>query len=193
MFNHVGIILKEKMEGMIYVEPLKVHITDCSQSPNKIEFLYFEPDSPLPARVTSQGHIAYEVKSTEEAIKDAKVIFGPFDMGNMILTFVEEEGIAIEFKLLENNTCIFRVLDVDAAEHHVETVICGDEEVVVIPVIVGRDKFGEGMLHSFRASGGVEHHVVRGVIRCDEFAVKEDHGTHICSVFESKERFSGSK
>ena len=96
-FNHVGIILKEKMEGMMYVEPLKVHITDCSQSPNKIELLYFEPDSPLPALVTGQGNIAYEIKNTEEAIKDAKVLFGPFDMGNMILTFVEEEGIAIEF------------------------------------------------------------------------------------------------
>lgn len=96
-FNHVGIILKEKMDGMTYVEPLKVHITDCTQSPNKIEFLYFEPDSPLPALVTSQGHIAYAVPSTEEAIKDAKVLFGPFDMGHMILTFVEEEGIAIEF------------------------------------------------------------------------------------------------
>jgi hypothetical protein len=47
--------------------------------------------------VTGQGHIAYEIKNTEEAIKDAKVLFGPFDMGNMILTFVEEEGIAIEF------------------------------------------------------------------------------------------------
>ena len=47
-FNHVGIVLKEKMDGMIYVEPLKVHITDCEQSPNKIEFLYFEPDTPLP-------------------------------------------------------------------------------------------------------------------------------------------------
>ena len=96
-FNHVGIILKEKMDGMIYVEPLKVHITDCSQSPNKIEFLYFEPDSSLPELVTSQGHIAYEVPNMEEAIKDAKVLFGPFDMGNMILSFVEEEGIAIEF------------------------------------------------------------------------------------------------
>jgi len=27
-FNHVGMVLQEKMEGMIYVEPLKVHITD---------------------------------------------------------------------------------------------------------------------------------------------------------------------
>ena len=54
-FNHVGIILKEKMDGMIYVEPLKVHITDCSQSPNKIEFLYFEPDTPLPQLMQQQA------------------------------------------------------------------------------------------------------------------------------------------
>lgn len=96
-FNHVGMILPEKMEGMIYVEPLKVHITDCSQSPNKIEFLYFEPDTPLPALIQQQAHVAYSVPNIEEAIKDAKVLFGPFDMGNMILAFVEEEGVAIEF------------------------------------------------------------------------------------------------
>ena len=31
--NHIGIVLKEKMNDMIYVEPLKVHITDCNASP----------------------------------------------------------------------------------------------------------------------------------------------------------------
>lgn len=96
-FNHVGMVLPEKMEGMIYVEPLKVHITDCTQSPNKIEFLYFEPDSPLPALMQQQAHIAYAVPDIEEAIKDAKVLFGPYDMGHMWLAFVEEEGVAIEF------------------------------------------------------------------------------------------------
>lgn len=90
-------VLPEKMEGMIYVEPLKVHITDCTQSPNKIEFLYFEPDSPLPALMQQQAHIAYAVPDIEEAIKDAKVLFGPYDMGHMLLAFVEEEGVAIEF------------------------------------------------------------------------------------------------
>ena len=90
-FNHVGMVLQEKMEGMIYVEPLKVHITDCSQSPNKIEFLYFEPDTPLPQLMQQQAHIAYAVPNIEEAIKDTKLLFGPFDMGHMLLAFVEEE------------------------------------------------------------------------------------------------------
>lgn len=96
-FNHVGMVLSEKMEGMMYVEPLKVHITDCTQSPNKIEFLYFEADSPLPALMQQQAHIAYAVPNIEEAIKDAKLLFGPYDMGHMLLAFVEEEGVAIEF------------------------------------------------------------------------------------------------
>ena len=96
-FNHVGMVLKEKMDGMIYVEPLKVYITDCSQSPNKIEFFYFFSDTPLPQLMQQQAHVAYAVPNIEEAIKEAKLLFGPFDMGNMILTFVEEEGIAIEF------------------------------------------------------------------------------------------------
>jgi hypothetical protein len=96
-FNHVGMVLSEKMEGMMYVEPLKVHITDCTQSPNKIEFLYFEADSPLPALMQQQAHIAYAVPNIEEAIKDAKLLFGPYDMGHMLLAFIEEEGVAIEF------------------------------------------------------------------------------------------------
>ena len=96
-FNHVGIILKEKMDGMIYVEPLKVYITDCNASPNKIEFLYFEPDTPLPQLMQQQAHIAYAVPNIEEAIKDTKLLFGPYDMGHMWLAFVEEEGVAIEF------------------------------------------------------------------------------------------------
>lgn len=44
-----------------------------------------------------QAHIAYEVENLEEAIKSAKLLFGPFDMGHMLLAFVEEEGIAVEF------------------------------------------------------------------------------------------------
>ena len=94
-FNHVGMVLKEKMDGMIYVEPLKVYITDCSQSPNKIEFLYFEPDTPLPQLMQQQAHIAYAVPNIEEAIKDTKLLFGPFDMGHMLLAFVESHIVDI--------------------------------------------------------------------------------------------------
>ena len=95
--SHFGIPVAEKMEGMAYLENLKVHITDHAQSPNKLEFLYFEPDTPLPQLMQQQAHIAYAVPNIEEAIKDTKLLFGPYDMGHMWLAFVEEEGVAIEF------------------------------------------------------------------------------------------------
>lgn len=96
-YNHVGIVSPTLMEGMIYIEPLKVHITDCTKSPNNIEFLYFEPDSPMPELVQTRAHVAYEVPNIQEAIKDAKVLMAPIDMGHMWLAYIEEEGIAIEF------------------------------------------------------------------------------------------------
>ena len=95
-FNHVGMVLPEKMEGMIYVEPLKVHITDHAASPNKLEFLYFEPDCPMHTLIQSQAHIAYNVEDINAALEGTKVLLPALDCGNMIIAFIEEEGVAIE-------------------------------------------------------------------------------------------------
>lgn len=98
-YNHVGIITSEQKEGAVFNEGLNVWLTDYSKSPNKIEFLKFDdPEkSCLPELVKNNGHIAYEVPSLEEALKDAKVIFGPAVCDeHLTIAFVEEEGIAIE-------------------------------------------------------------------------------------------------
>ena len=41
-FNHVGIPTTITKEGEIYVEGMKLFLTDFSKSENKIEFLRFE-------------------------------------------------------------------------------------------------------------------------------------------------------
>ena len=74
-------------------------IRDSSKSPNKIEFLKFDDPakSCLTELVKSNGHIAYTVPSLDEALKDAKVIFGPAVCDeHLTIAFIEEEGIAIE-------------------------------------------------------------------------------------------------
>ena len=75
--SHVGIVTTEKKEGAVYNEGLHVWLTDYSKSPNKIEFLKFEPGSCLPELVQTNGHVAYVVPSLEEELKDKKFIFGP--------------------------------------------------------------------------------------------------------------------
>ena len=95
--SHVGIVTTEKKEGAVYNEGLHVWLTDYSKSPNKIEFLKFEPGSCLPELVQTNGHVAYVVPSLEEELKDKKVIFGPAVCEeHLTIAFIEEEGIAIE-------------------------------------------------------------------------------------------------
>ena len=95
--NHFGIPTKEKQAGEIYVEGMKVHLTDFSKSPNKIEFLRFEEGSWLPEIIQKVPHIAYEVPCMETALKGANVIVEPVRGGeNHSIAFIVEEGIPVE-------------------------------------------------------------------------------------------------
>lgn len=96
--NHFGVPVNYKPEGAMYNEGLNVWLTDYSKSANKIEFIYLESgESPLPEKVLTTAHIAYQVPSLEEALKGQKVIFGPAVCDeHLTIAFIEEEGIAIE-------------------------------------------------------------------------------------------------
>jgi len=96
-YNHVGIITTEDKPGATFAEALGVWLTDFTTSPNKIEFLKFVPGSCMPELIQKKTHIAYEVPSLDEALKGAKLIFGPLVVNEQLtIAFVEEEGIAIE-------------------------------------------------------------------------------------------------
>lgn len=96
-FNHIGMVTDVIPEGAVLNDGLKVWLTDYTKSPNRIEFLKFEPGSCLPELVQKQGHVAYTVPSLDEALKGAKVIFGPAVCDeHLTIAFVEEEGVAIE-------------------------------------------------------------------------------------------------
>lgn len=94
--SHFGIPTPQKMEGMAYIEPLKVYITDHAASPNKLEFLYFEPDSPMDKLIQTRAHLAYNVEDIDAALEGTKVLLEKLDCGNMIIAFIEEEGVAVE-------------------------------------------------------------------------------------------------
>ena len=79
-----------------YIEPLKVYVTDYGKSANKLEFLYFEPDSPMHELMKTRAHVAYDVPCLKCELEGAKVLLEPLDCGDMTIAFVEEEGIAIE-------------------------------------------------------------------------------------------------
>lgn len=99
-FHHFGAVLTEKREDMGYVEAIKVWGTDSTSDFNKVEYLYFEPDSPLLGTPVSEGgHVAYQVCDVDAMTADKKCIFGPETVmpGTRIAFFVDENGLLTEY------------------------------------------------------------------------------------------------
>lgn len=106
--NHIGIPTAIPQPGENYSADMKLHLTDFNQSPNRIEFLRFEPESTMPEILKSHAHIAYEVKSLEVAMEGKEVLLPPFEAGpGLMCAFIIEEGIAIELMQFDNNTNMF--------------------------------------------------------------------------------------
>ena len=71
-FSHIGLITDEQKEGEIFVEATRVWITDFVKHPFHVEWLRFEPDTPLTGPVRNQPHVAYHVDSIEEASRSSQ-------------------------------------------------------------------------------------------------------------------------
>lgn len=102
--NHFGVPTTTPQEGETYVEGLKVWLTDYSNSTNRIEYLRFEEGSWMPESIQKLPHIAYEVEDMAKALEGKKVIVEPMEGGeNLIIAFIEEEGLPIELMHFTNN------------------------------------------------------------------------------------------
>ena len=97
-FHHCGVVTDQKQPGEVYVQATKVWVTDPEKHPYRIEFLRFEPDTPVTGPVRNRCHMAYTVDDMAEAMRGRKVLLGPFDaLEGLKVVFVEEDGAVIEY------------------------------------------------------------------------------------------------
>ena len=82
---------------MIYMEPLKVWVTDASKDKYSIEFLYFEVDSPMAAAIQEQPHVAYEVEDIDAALEGKSILWPKMDVGGAYIAFVYDNDTVVEF------------------------------------------------------------------------------------------------
>lgn len=99
-FDHVGMPTTGKKPGRQFVAATRVWITDAYQHPFRVEWLCFEPDSPVTGPLHDLPHVAYRVDSIEE-IKERgrgmKVLLEPFDAGFAVAGFFQTaDGASIE-------------------------------------------------------------------------------------------------
>lgn len=96
-FHHVGIPTTQKRPGEAYLEPAKLYVTDAGAHPYNVEWLRFEPGSPMPQELKTLPHVAFEVENLDAALKDKKVVVEPFvPMPGLKVAFILDDGALVE-------------------------------------------------------------------------------------------------
>lgn len=102
-FHHVGILSNKKRKNETYVADCKAHITDFNTHPYRVEWVRFEPDSPMPEAIRTISHVAFKVDDLEAEIKGKKVIVEPFSpMKGIRAAFIlTEDGAPVELMQID--------------------------------------------------------------------------------------------
>ena len=97
-FHHLGLPTDEKQPDEVYVEDTKVWVTDPETHPQRIEFLRYEPDSPVTGPLRDLPHFAFKTDDYKRDIAGEKVILEPFvPMDGLTVVFIEKDGAVFEF------------------------------------------------------------------------------------------------
>ena len=96
-FEHLGIVTAQQKPGERFVPATRVWRTDYTAHPFRVEWLRFEPDSPVPEPVRRMPHVAFRVDDFETAARGLKILIEPFDVGPRIVAFYQaDDGAVIE-------------------------------------------------------------------------------------------------
>ena len=103
-FHHIGIPTTEPKEGEIHSADSKLFITDIDSHPYRVEWLRFEPGSPMPELIQTVPHVAFAVDDLQKAIEGKEVIHGPtISASGTQLAFIVEGGAPIEFMQVDGS------------------------------------------------------------------------------------------
>jgi hypothetical protein len=97
-FDHIGIPTAEQHAGEMYVAETKVWVTDPLRHPQRIEYLRFEPDSPVTEPLRNMPHVAFRVDDLERELEGAEVLLGPFHAtATLRVVFVLQDHAIFEY------------------------------------------------------------------------------------------------
>ncbi len=76
-YHHVGIPTDVPRAGERYLEQFKMYVSAFESSPCGIQWMRFEPDSPVHSLIKSVPHVAFEVDDLEAAIEGKEILTAP--------------------------------------------------------------------------------------------------------------------
>ena len=101
-FHHLGIPTEERRPNERYLSEFGMYVSGYEESPFGIEWIRFDPDSPLPFLVQNIPHVAFEVDSLEEELRGHEVLIQPNSPSPGIrVAFIVHNGAPIELLEIE--------------------------------------------------------------------------------------------
>ena len=76
-YHHVGVPTSVARASETYLREHRVYVCGFEESPYGIEWMRFEPDSPISELIRTVPHIAFEVNNLDEALVGKEVLTWP--------------------------------------------------------------------------------------------------------------------
>lgn len=76
-YHHMGIPTEEPRPGERYIDELKMHVSGFESSPYGVEWMRFDPVSPISEIIRKVPHIAFEVDDLDQALEGNELIGKP--------------------------------------------------------------------------------------------------------------------
>lgn len=73
-YHHLGIPTDTPREGERYLEPYKMYVSGFDTSPFGIEWIRFEPGSPISELIQTVPHLAFEVDDLEAELEGRELL-----------------------------------------------------------------------------------------------------------------------
>jgi len=97
-YHHLGIPSATPREGETYLKKYKAYVSGYETSPYGIEWMRFEPDSPLPEVVKNVPHVAFAVDDLAVEIAGKDILIEPNSPSEGItVAFIIDDGAPVEF------------------------------------------------------------------------------------------------
>jgi len=104
-YHHMGVPTNIARSGERYLAQFKMYVSGFDSSPFGIEWMRFEPDSPLPELIKTVPHVAFEVDDLDPALQGHEVLYAPGSPSDGVrAAMIVHNGAPVELMAFRNST-----------------------------------------------------------------------------------------
>ncbi len=98
-FHHIGLVTDEPKPGEAYYDSLKVWGTSPDDDPNRVEWVRFDPESPMAdTPVAKMPHVSWAVDDLDREIQGKDLVVGPLTAAEGVrIAYFMMDGALVEY------------------------------------------------------------------------------------------------